>query len=335
SIASNLTSLPSTLVQLSSTLTALHLGFNRLTGTFPSTVTRLLQLRTLNLANNQLTGKIPTGLAKLSHLAFLRLDGNQFTGPIPSQLYSLTNISYLSLHSNRLSGSIAPQVPFEAPQNNPPHSSFLKRDLRDNMLTSSIPSTLPSCVKLLWLAIVVALVSRAIIIIIPSSSQPSQLSSFLPSVPNVPLSIFFLPLPTHHYPSQLSEQQSPHRLIDSNRLSSTLPAALSALSLLSHLLTSPVPPILCALLSLSASLHPSLPLSVPSPSLNLPATTLSPSPSPPPSAPSLPLSASLHPSPPLSLLSPFPFPHTSDASNNTLTGPIPPGLGELSYLAYL
>ena len=76
---------------------ALDISSEGLTGTIPSELGSLANLRRLFLYNNQLAGEIPTELGSLSNLQQLLLWGNQLTGAIPSELGSLSNLQSLSI----------------------------------------------------------------------------------------------------------------------------------------------------------------------------------------------------------------------------------------------
>ena len=60
----------------------------------------------IELNNNKLSGSIPSSLGSLTNLRFLELAGNNLNGSIPSSLGNLTNLLYLELDGNHLSGSI-------------------------------------------------------------------------------------------------------------------------------------------------------------------------------------------------------------------------------------
>ena len=60
----------------------------------------------LYLHDNQLSGTIPTELGSLANLRILWLGGNQLSGTIPAELGDLANLRELYLGSNQLSGTI-------------------------------------------------------------------------------------------------------------------------------------------------------------------------------------------------------------------------------------
>ena len=86
--------------------TELDLGGQGLTGSIPSEIGKLTNLRHLYLYNNQLTGSIPSEIGKLTNLRHLYLDNNQLTGPIPSEIGNLKNLTRLYLKNNQFTGVI-------------------------------------------------------------------------------------------------------------------------------------------------------------------------------------------------------------------------------------
>ena len=91
-------------------VTALNLGDNRLSGSIPSQLGDLTNLRRLNLSHNLLSGAIPPQLGNLSKLEYLNLGDNLLGDGIPPQLGNLANLEVLRLHDNQLTGSIPSQL---------------------------------------------------------------------------------------------------------------------------------------------------------------------------------------------------------------------------------
>ncbi|XP_041001772.1 receptor-like protein 13 [Juglans microcarpa x Juglans regia] len=90
-------------------MTAIDLSSNQLTGSIPSEMGELSQLRFLNLSNNSLTGSIPISFRNLTSMESLDLSHNKLRGRIPSELVELTSLSVFSVAYNNLSG----RIPFE------------------------------------------------------------------------------------------------------------------------------------------------------------------------------------------------------------------------------
>ena len=115
-------------------VTGLSLGGNQLTGTIPTELGSLSNLRWLSLWGNQLTGTIPTELGSLSNLERLYLGGNQLTGAIPTELDNLSNLTELGLWGNQLTGTIPTQLGNL--------SKLTGLNLGGNQLTGAIPTEL-------------------------------------------------------------------------------------------------------------------------------------------------------------------------------------------------
>ena len=102
--------IPSELGQMDDLL-LLNLSGNRLAGEIPPELADIELLGSLNLANNRLTGEIPAKLGDLGpQLQALILRGNQLTGEIPPELGDIRDLSALNLRSNNLTGEIPPEL---------------------------------------------------------------------------------------------------------------------------------------------------------------------------------------------------------------------------------
>jgi len=86
-------------------LRVLDMGQNGLTGSIPSSLADL-PLTTLYLGDNDLTGVIPTELGEVKTLSRLYLDRNIFRGGIPAEFANLENLELLGLHENYLEGPL-------------------------------------------------------------------------------------------------------------------------------------------------------------------------------------------------------------------------------------
>jgi len=86
-------------------MTGLDLSCNKLTGTIPSQIGDLQQIRALNLSHNHLSGPIPITFFNLTQIESLDLSYNNLSGEIPSQLTKLNFLSTFNVSYNNLSGT--------------------------------------------------------------------------------------------------------------------------------------------------------------------------------------------------------------------------------------
>lgn len=117
---------------------------NELTGTIPTELENLSELRILDLDTNYLSGSIPKELGDLSNLEMLILQYNELIGGIPPELGNLSSLVVLALGENQLSGSVPIQLEGL--------SSLRYLGLGWNALTGDIPSQLGSLSNLLSLS---------------------------------------------------------------------------------------------------------------------------------------------------------------------------------------
>ena len=60
--------------------------------------------------NGNISGSIPSEIGAMTQLKFLDFDGNSLSGPIPDSLFSLSNLVNIDLNSNMLTGSLSEAV---------------------------------------------------------------------------------------------------------------------------------------------------------------------------------------------------------------------------------
>ncbi|KAI3876686.1 hypothetical protein MKX03_034195 [Papaver bracteatum] len=108
------------------------------TGTIPSSITKLKRLISLDLTYLSLSGPVPNFLNQLTNLNYLDLSFNQFSGSIPPNLSELKYLEAIHLDRNRLTGSI-PESFGRFPGPVIPHL-FLSH----NQLSGPIPESLAS-----------------------------------------------------------------------------------------------------------------------------------------------------------------------------------------------
>lgn len=81
------------------------------TGTFPTFLSRLRNLRYIYIENSNLYGPLPENVGQLlPSLKALSLAGNRFSGRIPSSISALGGLSQLNLGQNSLSGGIPAEI---------------------------------------------------------------------------------------------------------------------------------------------------------------------------------------------------------------------------------
>lgn len=76
-----------------------------LTGTIPTEIGQLTQLKWLFLCCNDISGTIPSHIGRLSELNGLGLQQNALSGSIPLAVASLAKLSFVKLYDNQLSGT--------------------------------------------------------------------------------------------------------------------------------------------------------------------------------------------------------------------------------------
>lgn len=122
------------------TVTALYLAENNLTGSLPPEITQLPGLVTISMWENSLTGSIPPSIGALSNLRFLYLEENQLSGMIPSSIGNLMQLEDLRLWDNQLTGQIPPELGSLG--------ALTILDLSINSLTGAVPTALRNLTSL-------------------------------------------------------------------------------------------------------------------------------------------------------------------------------------------
>ncbi|XP_077239082.1 uncharacterized protein LOC143880177 isoform X2 [Tasmannia lanceolata] len=98
--------LPSSIVNLSTSLHWITLSENQIFGSIPSQIGNLFKLQVLSIYGTFLTGIIPTSIGKLQSLYGLDLSVNSLSGQIPSSIGNITRLNELFLQENHLQGII-------------------------------------------------------------------------------------------------------------------------------------------------------------------------------------------------------------------------------------
>ncbi|KAI3731705.1 hypothetical protein L1987_62894 [Smallanthus sonchifolius] len=124
------TSLPRDFTKLQY-LQLLDLSRNYLKGTIPSEWATM-RLSTLSLMGNRLSGLFPTALTRMTTLLDLRIEGNRFSGPIPKEIANLKILEKLDLSSNDFTG----QLPAALAK----LTNLITLRIRDNKFTGKIPN---------------------------------------------------------------------------------------------------------------------------------------------------------------------------------------------------
>ncbi|XP_050364144.1 DNA damage-repair/toleration protein DRT100-like [Argentina anserina] len=109
---------------------------SKLSGRIPASVGNLTQLEALSFYFNRFTGPIPSSISKLTQLGQLKLGGNLLTGSIPTGIKNLNKLTYLTLERNGLSGPI-PDIFASFPE-------LRILSLSSNEFTGKIPASISS-----------------------------------------------------------------------------------------------------------------------------------------------------------------------------------------------
>ncbi|HEY9623287.1 MAG TPA: DUF4347 domain-containing protein [Crinalium sp.] len=194
----------------------IDLSNNNLSGTIPSELGNLANLKTLVLRQNKLSGTISSALGQLGSLTYLNLRDNQLSGSIPSELGNLSSLQELYLYRNQLSGTI----PSELANLN----SLQTLSLQSNQLSGTIPVALSNLSNLTNLNL-----------------GGNQLSGSIPialsNLSNLTSLILYNNQLSGSIPVELSKLSNLTALfLSSNQLSGSIPAELGNLAKLSYLI---------------------------------------------------------------------------------------------------
>lgn len=87
-------------------LRILSLEYNaNISGTLPSSLSDLSQLRLIALSNNEMSGTIPKSWSTMNNLQYLFLDDNRLSGSL-DVLQNMTNLTNVYLQGNKFTGTI-------------------------------------------------------------------------------------------------------------------------------------------------------------------------------------------------------------------------------------
>ncbi|MFS8016448.1 putative protein kinase RLK-Pelle-LRR-III family [Helianthus anomalus] len=113
-------------------LTTLSLRFNALSGSLPSDIFSLGNLRNLFLQNNLFSGQIPDSFSGMSNLVRVNFANNNFSGEIPNSVTNLTRLATLYLENNGFTGPIPDLT----------QTNIAQFNVSNNQLTGEISSKL-------------------------------------------------------------------------------------------------------------------------------------------------------------------------------------------------
>ncbi|WVZ79096.1 hypothetical protein U9M48_026717 [Paspalum notatum var. saurae] len=91
---------------LPATLQSFFLSANQLTGSIPSSLSKLKNLTAMSVNNNRLNGDLPDAFDPLNRLVNLDMSYNNLTGLLPSSMKSLASLTALHMQDNQLSGTL-------------------------------------------------------------------------------------------------------------------------------------------------------------------------------------------------------------------------------------
>jgi len=132
-----------TVIGLLPQLRVLVLGSEGIYGTIPTQIGKLRKLASFGFVYSQLVGTIPTQIGLLTLLTELSFEINQLTGEIPTQIGLLTRLTYLHINDNQLTGTIPTQIGLL--------TQLRWLFIQNNQLTGEIPTQIGLLTQLTWL----------------------------------------------------------------------------------------------------------------------------------------------------------------------------------------
>ncbi|KAJ1431193.1 Serine/threonine-protein kinase, active site [Sesbania bispinosa] len=232
--------LPNFVGNLSTQISQLHLGGNKISGKIPVELGNLISLTILTMEINHFEGTIPTDFSKFQNMQILDLSQNKLSGHIPAFIGNLSQLFYLDLSKNMLEENIPPSIGhcqklqhLNLSQNNlkgtiPSEVFSLSSltnllDLSQNSLSGTLPYEVGSLININWMDL-----------------SENQLSGNLPGTIGECMSLEYLYLQGNSFhgimPSSLASLKGLRRLdLSRNRLSGSIPKGLQNISFLEYL----------------------------------------------------------------------------------------------------
>ncbi|CAL4951561.1 unnamed protein product [Urochloa decumbens] len=102
--------IPSSIVNLSTTLQMLRIDATGISGSIPSSIGNLVGLQIFCAQNTSISGVIPDSIGKLGNLTELFLYNTNLSGQIPSSIGNLSKLAVLDAHHSNLEGQIAASI---------------------------------------------------------------------------------------------------------------------------------------------------------------------------------------------------------------------------------
>ena len=130
-------------------LVTLDISQNYLTGTLPSALSNITDLKYLYLFGNYFTGTVPPSYSRLRHLRLLMLQDNKLTGPITGifDISRQTKLDTVQLSGNAFTGTLPDEELFG------PGSQVSTFLAVENCLHGHVPLSICNCVKMRFLAL--------------------------------------------------------------------------------------------------------------------------------------------------------------------------------------